>query len=70
MQAMLGPKDAHEGNDLLSPDELMGFGSGPHISDHHIDTTSGRGLNLRGLPSAHSTNSGAYQAGMYVGEQR
>ena len=29
-----------------------------------------RALNLRGLPSAHSNTSGAYQAGMYVGETR
>lgn len=29
MQAqLLGNKDGHAGDDLLSPDELMGFGSG------------------------------------------
>ena len=76
MNAMLGPKDGHAGDDLLSPDELLGFGSGAsgalggQVSEHGIQNTSGRGLNLKGLPSAHSNASNVYQAGMYVGEQR
>ena len=70
MQAFLGPKGGHGGDDLLSPDELMGFGAGGQISDNRVDNTSGRALNLRGLPSAHSNVSNPYQAGMFVGEQR
>ena len=69
---LLGNKDGHAGDDLLSPDELMGFGSGGlgQIQDHAIDNASGQGLNIQGLPSAHSNASNVYKAGMYVGEQR
>ena len=65
----MGPKSGHGGDDLLSPDEMLGMGAGGlagQISEQRIDSTSGRGLNLKGLPSATSN----YQAGMYVGEQR
>jgi len=68
---MLGPKGGFGGDDLLSPDEMMGFGGGTgNVSDQRIENTSGRALNLKGLPSAHSNASNPYQAGMYVGEQR
>lgn len=28
LQAFMGPKSGHGGDDLLSPDEMLGFGSG------------------------------------------
>ena len=71
--ALMGPKSGHGGDDLLTPDEILGFGAGgpgTQVSDHRIENTSGRALNLRGLPSAHSDASNPYVAGMYVGEQR
>ena len=68
MQAMLGSKAGHGGDDLLSPDELMGFGAGG-VTDQRIENTSNRALNLKGLPSDHSSASNAYTAGMYIGEQ-
>ena len=45
MKAMLGSKSGHGGNDLLSPDEKLGFGS---ISEKRYD---GRGSNMGGFPS-------------------
>ena len=51
----MGPKSGHGGDDLLSPDEMLGFGG--QITDQRIQDTSGRGLNLKGLPSAHSNAS-------------
>lgn len=37
MQALLGPKGGHGGDDLLSPDEMLGFGSGNNqVSDVQI----------------------------------
>ena len=60
MNAFLGPKGGHGGDDLLSPDEMLGFGAGGQISDQRMDNTSGRALNLRGLPSAHSNVSNPY----------
>lgn len=71
MEALLGPKNGHTGDELLSPDELLGFGAnagGTQMSDHRVENTSNRGLNVRGLPSAHSSASNPYQAGMYIGE--
>ncbi len=69
MQAEMQGKGGFGGDDLLSPDEIMGFGGGTgQISDQRIDNTSGRALNLKGLPSAHSNASNPYQAGMYIGE--
>ena len=72
MQALLGPKSGHGGDDLLSPDEILGFGAGSSnvISEQRFENTSNRALNLKGLPSAHSNASNAYTAGMYIGEQR
>ena len=61
MNAFLGPKGGHGGDDLLSPDEMLGFGGLPgQMSDQRMDNTSGRALNLRGLPSAHSNVSNPY----------
>ena len=63
MQALLGPKSGHGGDDLLNPDELLGFGTqhvGGQMSDQRIENGSMRGLNVRGLPSAHSSASGPY----------
>ena len=69
MQAMLGNKSGHGGDDLLSPDELLGFGANAGVmSDQRVENTSNRGLNLKGLPSAHSSASNAYTAGMFIGE--
>jgi hypothetical protein len=47
---------------------MLGFGDGNQVSDHRINNTNNHGLNIRGLPSAHSSASNHYQAGMYIGE--
>ena len=71
MQALLGPKSGAGGDDLLTADEMLGFGSGNNqVSDVQIQNSSKRGLNIAGLPSAHSNASNPYTAGMYVGESR
>lgn len=52
---------------------MLGFeggGTAGNISDQRIENSSMRGLNVRGIPSAHSNASAPYQAGMYVGESR
>ena len=70
MKALLGDKSGHGGDDLLSPDEMLGFGGNTQISEQRIENGSNRALNLKGLPSAHSQASNHYTAGMYIGEQR
>lgn len=68
MAAMLGGA-GNGGDELMSADEQLGFNTGL-ISEQRFDQgVSNRGLNLKGLPSAHSNASGGYQAGMYIGQE-
>jgi len=60
MRALLGPKSGHGGDELLSPDEMLGLGDGNQVSDHRISNANNLGLNIRGLPSAHSSASNHY----------
>ena len=69
MQQFLVPKEGHGGDDLLSPNEMLGFGNeAGGMSGQRIEGSSMRAL---GMPSAHSNpSSRPYQAGMYIGETR
>lgn len=69
MQAFLVPKDGYGGDDLLSPNEMLGFSN--EAGGMSAQRIEGSSMRAHGMPSSHSNiSTRPYQAGMYVGETR